>query len=71
MDKRSVEFSPGTVGSGEKDMDVGLKTEAPLEQSDTELRATGESRKAVRANRRLILHHILCKKFRPFNTTPR
>lgn len=64
-ESRSVEFSPGTVGSGEKDMDTGWNREAPLEQSDTELRATGESRKVIRANRRLILHARMCKKFRP------
>jgi hypothetical protein len=36
-----------------------------LEQSVTELSATGESRKVVRANRRLILHRRRWKKFRP------
>jgi hypothetical protein len=30
-----VEFSPGTVGSGEKDMDVSLNSDSPFEQSDT------------------------------------
>ena len=36
MERRRVEFLPGTVGSGENDMDVGLKRDWPLEQSDTE-----------------------------------
>jgi hypothetical protein len=47
-------------------MDIGWNREAPLEQSDTELRATGESRKVIRANRRLILYARMCKKFRPY-----
>jgi hypothetical protein len=39
IDKRSVEFSPGTVGSGEKLIEVNVKSPRPLEQSDTEERA--------------------------------
>jgi len=37
-DKRRVEFSPGTVGSGEKLMEVSLSSDLPLEQSVTEER---------------------------------
>jgi hypothetical protein len=33
--RRSVEFWPGTVGSGEKLMEVSLNSEAPFEQSVT------------------------------------
>jgi hypothetical protein len=35
-DKRRVEFSPGTVGSGEKVMEVSVSSDLPLEQSVTE-----------------------------------
>ena len=35
IERNKVEFSPGTVGSGEKDIDVNLKREPPFEQSDT------------------------------------
>ena len=47
-----MEFLPGTVGSGEKDIEVSLKSEAPLEQSETEPYAppTADARIARRAN---------------------
>jgi hypothetical protein len=48
IDNKSVEFSPGTVGSGEKLIDVSVKRAAPLEQSDTE-----ESAEAVRRGVRM------------------
>ena len=35
IDSSRVEFSPGTVGSGKKDMDVSLNSDNPFEQSDT------------------------------------
>jgi hypothetical protein len=57
MERRRVEFLPGTVGSGENDMDVGLKSDWPLEQSDTEAPVDARSRER-RANTRLILDGI-------------
>jgi hypothetical protein len=33
-----VEFSPGTVGSGEKLMEISVSNDLPFEQSDTEER---------------------------------
>ena len=57
MERRRVEFLPGTVGSGENDMDVGLKRDWPLEQSDTEAPVDARSR-VNRANTRLILDGI-------------
>jgi hypothetical protein len=57
IERRRVEFLPGTVGSGEKVMDVGLKRDWPLEQSDTEAPADAKSRES-RVNTRLILHII-------------
>ena len=35
-ERRRVEFWPGTVGSGENDMDVIVKSAFPFEQSETE-----------------------------------
>jgi hypothetical protein len=35
-DKRRVEFCPGTVGSGEKLIEVTVSSDLPLEQSVTE-----------------------------------
>jgi len=56
IERRSVEFWPGTVGSGEKDIEVSLKREAPFEQSVTEaLEATTDARKARTAN--IILYN--------------
>ena len=54
MERRRVELLPGTVGSGENDMDVGLKRDWPLEQSETEALVDARSRES-RANTRLIL----------------
>jgi hypothetical protein len=39
MDKSRVEFTPGTVGSGENEREVSCNKEAPLEQSETDARA--------------------------------
>jgi hypothetical protein len=36
IERSRVEFSPGTVGSGEKDIDVNLNRETPFEQSVTD-----------------------------------
>jgi hypothetical protein len=48
IDSKRVEFSPGTVGSGEKVIDVSVKSARPLEQSDTE-----ESAEAIRRGARM------------------
>jgi hypothetical protein len=50
IDRSSVEFSPGTVGSGEKLIDVSVKRAAPFEQSDTEERAEAVRREAKMRN---------------------
>jgi hypothetical protein len=52
IDRRRVEFCPGIVGSGEKDIEVSLKRDAPLEQSETDPYALpiADARIARRAN---------------------
>jgi hypothetical protein len=50
IDSKRVEFSPGTVGSGEKLIDVSVKRARPLEQSDTEERAEAIRRGARMRN---------------------
>jgi hypothetical protein len=50
IDNIRVEFTPGTVGSGAKDMEVSCNKEAPLEQSETDARAVGKRYARRRAN---------------------
>ena len=62
INKRRVEFSPGTVGSGEKLIEVSVSRDFPLEQSVTEERlvATIVENNSV-ARRSMFCIHPACK----------
>jgi hypothetical protein len=55
ISRRRVEFTPGTVGSGAKLIDVSLNREAPFEQSDTE----GVTGRTIAANTSAAIANIL------------
>jgi hypothetical protein len=51
IDNIRVEFTPGTVGSGAKDMEVSCNKDVPEEQSETDARAVIAKRlKTLKAN---------------------
>jgi hypothetical protein len=49
-----VEFSPGTAGSGEKDIDVILKRDPPFEQSVTDAKHWDTDRTKVKRTRNIL-----------------
>ena len=64
IESNNVEFSPGTVGSGEKDIDVNLKSEPPFEQSVRDAKDDDADRARAKRRGAHILFYVSKTEFR-------